>query len=104
MVKVCSAILVRPGKTVSDTVCCQKVAGSVASKLSLNASFPCRSISTSCRGPACAHLNVCVTSFENPLTSLIEKELLPKAEAVKPFTEVSNQLVRSTLGETSFSP
>ena len=56
-------------------------------------------MSSSSRDPACAHLNVCVTSFENPDFSDEERilnwqeELLPKAEAVRPFTEVSNQLV-----------
>ena len=71
MVKMYRATFLRPGKAVSETIWSQKVAGSVPPKCSFRATSAWRSTRCIWRGPAFAHLKCCVTSLENPLTSLM---------------------------------
>lgn len=112
MVKVCSATLIRQGKSVSGTVCSQKLAGSVPPKCSLSATFVCRSIISVCRDPSCAHLKVCITSFENTLTSLMRNGLWMNRRICCPRLKLSNLLLKfpmslfmkSTKGETFLFP
>lgn len=91
MVKVLSATLLRPGKTLSCTVCSQKATGSVTPKCTFSATFACRSISSIYRDPTLAHLKLWSTSFEISLTSLMRNGFWMSRRSCDPILKWSSQ-------------